>query len=58
MTATTFSNPAEVATFSFIEDAIKGFRARAARRKQLLKLDDTLLRSMGLTRLDVLHGSF
>ena len=43
MTATTFSNQAEVLTFSFVGDAIKGYRrsrARAARRKQLLSLDD------------------
>jgi len=61
MTATTFSSQAEVSTFSFVGDAIKGLRRmrlRAAQRKHLLSLDDYLLRDMGLTRLDVLHGDF
>jgi uncharacterized protein YjiS (DUF1127 family) len=61
MTATTMSKPAEVSAFSFIGDAIKGFRRsrlRAAQRKHLLSLDDHMLRDMGLTRLDVLHGDF
>ena len=61
MTTTTLSKPAEVAAFSFVQDAIKGFRRsrlRAAQRKHLLSLDDPTLRDMGLTRLDVLHGDF
>jgi uncharacterized protein YjiS (DUF1127 family) len=61
MTTTTLSKPAEASAFSFIEDAIKGFRRsrlRAAQRKYLLSLDDPILRDMGLTRLDVLHGDF
>ncbi len=33
-------------------------RLRAAQRKHLLSLDDHMLRDMGLTRLDVLHGDF
>ena len=61
MTATTLPNLAEVSAFSFVGDAIKGFRRarlRAAQRKHLLSLDDDMLRDMGLTRLDVLHGDF
>ncbi len=43
MTTTTLSKPAEASAFSFVEDAIKGFRRsrlRAAQRKHLLSLDD------------------
>ena len=61
MTTTTLSQQAEVSTFSFVKDAIKGFRrsrSRAAQRRHLLSLDDKLLRDMGLTRLDVLNGDF
>jgi uncharacterized protein YjiS (DUF1127 family) len=61
MTTTTMSNPAEVSAFSFVGDAIKGFRRsrlRAAQRRYLLSLADPILRDMGLTRLDVLHGDF
>lgn len=61
MTTTTLSNPADVSAFSFVKDAIKGFRrarSRAAQRKHLLGLDDHMLRDMGLTRLDVLNGDF
>jgi uncharacterized protein YjiS (DUF1127 family) len=61
MTTTTLSQQAEVSAFSFVQDAIKGFRrgrARAAQRRHLLSLDDKLLRDMGLTRLDVLNGDF
>jgi uncharacterized protein YjiS (DUF1127 family) len=61
MTTTTMFNPADVSAFSFVGDAIKGFRRsrlRAAQRKHLLSLDDHMLRDMGLTRLDVLHGDF
>ena len=61
MTATTLTNRAEVSTFSFVQDALKGLRrtrARAAARTLLLGLDDYMLRDIGLTRLDVLHGDF
>lgn len=61
MSTTTFSKPAEVSAFSFVQDAIKGFRRsrlRAAQRRHLLSLDDRTLRGMGLTRLDVLNGDF
>ncbi len=61
MTTTTLSSPAEVSAFSFVHDAIKGFRRsrlRTAQRKHLLSLDDSMLRDMGLTRLDVLNGDF
>jgi uncharacterized protein YjiS (DUF1127 family) len=61
VTTTTLSHQAEVSAFSFVQDAIKGFRrsrARAAQRRHLLSLDDKLLRDMGLTRLDVLNGDF
>ena len=61
MTATTLSNRAEVSSFTFVNDALKGLRrssVRAAARMQLLSLDDHLLRDIGLTRLDVLHGDF
>ena len=61
MTTTTLSKPAEALAFSFVQDAIKGFRrsrSRAAQRRHLLSLDDKLLRDMGLTRLDVLNGDF
>ena len=61
MTTTTISSSADVSAFSFVKDAIKGFRRsrlRTAQRKHLLSLDDRTLRDMGLTRLDVLHGDF
>ena len=61
MTATNYSKQADVSAFSFVKDAIKGFRRsrlRTAQRKHLLSLDDLTLRDMGLTRLDVLHGDF
>ena len=32
MTTTTFSKPAEVSAFSFVQDAIKGFRRSAPAR--------------------------
>ena len=61
MTATNYSKQSDVSAFSFVKDAIKGFRrsrSRAAQRRHLLSLDDKLLRDMGLTRLDVLNGDF
>ena len=61
MTAVTLSNYADVSSFTFVQDALKGYRhgrTRAALRKHLLSLDDRMLRDMGLTRLDVLHGDF
>jgi uncharacterized protein YjiS (DUF1127 family) len=61
MTATTLSNRPDATSFTFVQDALKGLRRtrmRIARRKQLLDLDDYLLRDMGLTRLDVLNGDF
>ena len=61
MTATNYSKQADVSAFSFVKEAIKGFRrsrSRAAQRRHLLSLDDKLLRDMGLTRLDVLNGDF
>ena len=61
MTATTLTNRTPVSTFAFVQDALKGLRRtrmRIAQRKHLLGLDDYLLRDMGLTRLDVLHGDF
>jgi uncharacterized protein YjiS (DUF1127 family) len=61
MTAIAISNRLDVTPFTFVQDALKGLRrnrARAAQRRHLLGLDDNLLRDMGLTRLDVLHGDF
>ena len=61
MTATNYSKQSNVSAFSFVKDAIKGFRRsrlRTAQRKHLLSLDDLTLRDMGLTRLDVLLGDF
>jgi uncharacterized protein YjiS (DUF1127 family) len=61
MTATTLSSRPEVTRFTFVNEALNGLRrsnARAAARKQLLKLEDRMLRDIGLTRLDVLHGDF
>jgi uncharacterized protein YjiS (DUF1127 family) len=61
MTDTILSNRAEVSTFTFAHEAINGLRRRSARstaRKHLLGLDDHMLRDIGLTRLDVLHGDF
>ena len=61
MTATTLSNRPEATRFTFVQDTLKGLRRtrmRIAQRKHLLSLDDYLLRDMGLTRLDVLHGDF
>ena len=61
MSALTVNNRAEVTTFTFVQDALKGLRRtrmRIAQRKHLLSLDDYLLRDMGLTRLDVLNGDF
>ena len=61
MTATTLTNRTPVSTFAFVQDALKGLRrtrARAAARTLLLGLDDHLLRDIGLTRQDVLHGDF
>ena len=61
MISITHFSQAKVSAFSFALDAFKGsrrIRLRAAQRKHLLGLDDTLLRDMGLTRLDVLHGDF
>jgi uncharacterized protein YjiS (DUF1127 family) len=61
MTAATLSTRSDVSTFTFVQDAFKGLRRsriRAAQRKHLLGLDDHMLRDMGLTRLDVLHGDF
>jgi uncharacterized protein YjiS (DUF1127 family) len=60
MTATTLSNP-DVSTFTFVNEALKGLRrnrVRSAQRKHLLGLNDYMLRDIGLTRLDVLHGDF
>ena len=59
MTTTTVSTRAEVSWFSFVLDTLKGLRRRpmiAAQREHLLGLDDYLLRDIGLTRFDVLHG--
>ena len=59
MTTTTLSTRAEVSRFSFVLDTLKGLRRRpmiAAQRAHLLSLDDYLLRDIGLTRFDVLHG--
>ena len=61
MTALTLNNRAEVTSFTFVQDALKGLRRtrmRIAQRKHLLGLDDFLLGDMGLTRLDVLNGDF
>ena len=61
MTALTLNNRAEVTSFAFVQDALKGLRRarmRIAQRKHLLGLDDFLLGDMGLTRLDVLNGDF
>lgn len=61
MTAIALTNRAEVLTFTFVQDALKGLRrnrVRTAQRKHLLGLDDHLLRDIGLTRLDVLNGDF
>ena len=61
MPATTISNRPDITSFTFVQDTLKGLRRirmRAAQRKHLLGLDDNLLRDMGLTRLDVLHGDF
>jgi uncharacterized protein YjiS (DUF1127 family) len=61
MTATTLSNRAEASNFSFVEIAFRGLRRmrnRAAARQILLDFDDRMLRDVGLTRLDVMDGSF
>ena len=61
MTATTVFNRPDVTPFSFVQDALKDLRrsrARTAQRKHLLGLDDHMLRDIGVTRLDVLHGDF
>jgi uncharacterized protein YjiS (DUF1127 family) len=61
MTAIALTNRAEVLTFTFVQDALKGLRrtrARSAARTLLLGLDDHLLRDIGLTRHDVLNGNF
>jgi uncharacterized protein YjiS (DUF1127 family) len=61
MTAITISNRPDATPFTFVQDTLKGLRRtrmRIAQRKHLLGLDDFLLRDMGLTRLDVLHGDF
>ena len=61
MAATALSTRSDVSTFTFVHEALKGLRrdrARAAHRKHLLGLDDYMLRDIGLTRLDVLHGDF
>ena len=61
MTATTLTNRSDVSTFTFVHEALKGLRrdrVRTAQRKHLLGLDDYVLRDIGLTRLDVLHGDF
>ena len=61
MTASTLSDRAGVSNFSFVEIAFKGLRRtrnRAIARKQLLDLDDRMLRDIGLTRMDVIDGSF
>ena len=60
MTTALLSRP-NVTPFTFVQDTLKGLRRtrmRMAQRKHLLGLDDFLLRDMGLTRLDVLHGDF
>jgi uncharacterized protein YjiS (DUF1127 family) len=61
MTAIAISNRPDVTPFTFVQDALNGMRRnriRATQRKHLLGLDDYLLRDVGLTRLDVLHGDF
>jgi uncharacterized protein YjiS (DUF1127 family) len=61
MTAIAISNRPGVTPYTFVQDALNGKRRnriRAAQRKHLLGLDDHMLRDMGLTRLDVLHGDF
>jgi uncharacterized protein YjiS (DUF1127 family) len=61
MTTTILSNRAEVSSFTFVHEALKGLRrhrARSVARKHLLGLDDRMLHDIGLTRLDVLHGDF
>ena len=59
--ATALLNRPDATPFTFVQDSLKGLRRtrmRMAQRKHLLGLDDFLLRDMGLTRLDVLHGDF
>ncbi len=61
MTSISIINRPDVTPYTFVQDALKRLRwsrARAAQRRHLLSLDDKLLRDMGLTRLDVLHGDF
>jgi uncharacterized protein YjiS (DUF1127 family) len=61
MTSTALTNRTPVSTFSFVQEALRGLhrtRARSAARTLLLGLDDHLLRDIGLTRQDVLHGDF
>jgi uncharacterized protein YjiS (DUF1127 family) len=61
MISIALSHRAPASSPSFVRNALMGFRRmrmRASQRKHLLGLDDHLLRDMGLTRLDVLHGDF
>ena len=59
MTTTTLSTRAEVSSFSFVLDTLKGLRRRpmtAAQRKHLLGLDDYLLRDIGMDRFEIMRG--
>ncbi len=61
MNSIAISNRPDVTPYTFVQDTLKRMRRsrlRAAQRRHLLSLDDKLLRDMGLTRLDVLHGDF
>ena len=62
MTATTLATRAETTSgLSLLKDALSGMRRvrkRSAARTLLLGLDDHVLRDIGLSRMDVVHGDF
>jgi uncharacterized protein YjiS (DUF1127 family) len=61
MTATTLTTRTNTSTFSFAREALsvmRRARARSVARNKLLALDERMLRDIGLTRHDVLNGSF
>ena len=61
MTATILTARTNASGLSFLKDAVSGMRRvreRTAARTLLLGLDDHVLRDIGLSRMDVVHGDF